>query len=173
MDRYARYIPCVSEINPIRIPAMIRFLDRPMELPGLYPTVFEEVLKTDDPERLENELTVILAVQPHYSFENYQNDLYHLKEKVDTLYPQHRRTVLKILTRLSTDGVNNFQKPDVYLSAGNYLMVISAAEYQLDILKNSKDEPTKKYFQEKLNMTISCWVRSSPARSAMRKTSSR
>lgn len=153
MDRCARYIPCVSEINPIHIPAMIRFLDRPMELPGLYPTVFEEVLKTDDPERLENELTVILAVQPHYSFENYQNNLYHLKEKVDTLYPQHRRTVLKVLTRLSTDGVNNFQKPDVYLSAGNYLMVISAAEYQLDILKNSKEYIQNKRFYETLNKT--------------------
>lgn len=153
LSRCSRNFSCVGEINPPRIPAMKRLLDRPVELPGLYPMMFEEVLKGSNPEQMENEIAIILAIQPHFSYENYQNNIYHLKEKVDAAYPENRRTVLKVMTQLSASDLStgHIQKPEVYLSAGDYLMVVNAAERRLE--SQEAVSTGKQHFLTALNQT--------------------
>lgn len=147
LSRCSRHFSCVGEITPPRIPAMKRLLDCPVELPGLYQTMFEEVLKGSDPAQMENEITIILAIQPHFSYESYQNNIYHLKEKVDAAYPECRRTVLKVMTQLSVGdfSTGHTQNPAAYLDMRNYLMVVNAAERRLQEIQESPPAKNQRF----------------------------
>ena len=153
LERCARRVHCVADIAPPRIPVMERLLDRPVELPWLYPHMLESVLRNPNTDQVRGELALCLAIQNNFSYTHYQGNLYRLKEMIDTKYPEYRELMLQLLVQRSTDEVTPEalqQSPAAYLAAGDYLMTVNAAEYHLQKLEQSA-EP--KRFMRTLNET--------------------
>ena len=153
LERCARRVHCVADIAPPRIPVMERLLDRPVELPWLYPHMLESVLKNSNADQVRSELALCLSIQSNFTYTHYQGNLYRLKELIDTKYPEYRELMLQLLVQRSTDEVTPEalqQPPAAYLAAGDYLMTVNAAEYQLKKIEQSA-EP--KRFMKTLNET--------------------
>ena len=152
LDRCGSKIGRVVDIAPPRIPVMERLLDRPVELPWLYPHMFESVLETGDADQVRSEIGLLLSIQPNFSYVHYQGNLYRLKEMIDNDYPQYQELMLQLLTQRSTDETSpeNLEPPADYLDRGDYLMTVNAAEYQLRKLEQS---PQPNRFMKTLNET--------------------
>lgn len=152
LDRCGSKIGRVVDIAPPRIPVMERLLDRPVELPWLYPHMFESVLETGDADQVRSEIGLLLSIQPNFSYVHYQGNLYRLKEMIDNDYPQYQELMLQLLTQRSTDETSpeNLEPPSDYLDRGDYLMTVNAAEYQLRKLEQS---PQPNRFMKTLNET--------------------
>lgn len=152
LNRCGSKIDRVVDIAPPRIPVMERLLDRPVELPWLYPHMFESVLETGDADQVRSEIGLLLSIQPNFSYVHYQGYLYRLKEMIDNNYPQYQELMLQLLTQRSTDETSpeNLESPSDYLNRRDYLMTANAAEYQL---RRMEQLPQPNRFMKTLNET--------------------
>ena len=142
----ARRLDCVDAISPDRADAMARLLDLPIELPWLYPCLFDPVLQNDRQDQVLSELTLLFSVQPNFSYRHYSNNLYRLKERVEEEYPQYQDLLSQVFANMMVaDSGTERLKPDTFLNRRDYLMTYKAACAQLDSL-NSSSQPSR-FFQ--------------------------
>lgn len=152
LGRCAKKIDCVTDISPLRIRTVVDLLDCPLELPGLYHRMVEHTLQNDDRAQVSAELYLIFAIQPNFTYQQYTGNVLRIKEMVTDRYPQYEQLVLQRLTQMSANEISprDLQKPEAYLNAGNYLMMINAAQYWLD---QTKAQGTTSPFFDTLNDT--------------------
>lgn len=139
-NRCALYIDKVQDIKAERAKELATRFAVPMEAPGVYPCIFTKLLKENTSEEIEKELTLYFSVQNNFFYVNYMNNMFKMKELVETDFPQHRISVLRVITHLSSSlsGKETYARPIDYLDAKDYLMLLNSAEK----MRASVDNPT-------------------------------
>ena len=128
--RCSRNIIKTCEISAERAKELVPYFAVPMDAPGVYPCVFERILKENDSDEVQKELAIYFAIQNNFFYKNYTENTFKMKELVENEYPHHKISVNKVITLLSSSvsEQEKYQRPEVYLNEKDYPTMMKAAE---------------------------------------------
>lgn len=127
----ASQLDCVAAVEPIRVTAMEKLLDCPMEIPAQYRFLLDSILDNPNENQVKAELNVLFALRPGFTYEQYRNGTDGLRESVKSKYPQYDKLVTEQLVCASGSLSERPNPPATYLDIHNYMMVYQAANFYL------------------------------------------
>lgn len=111
---------------------LIRMLDIPMDLTGLYTECLDQTVAEPDEEKFRRRMTLLLTIQRNYLTRDYENNVCSLKELMESASESRQRFVYEQLTRKALRNSGRKVTPKECLQIGDYRAALFAAERELE-----------------------------------------